>query len=36
MAMARGEYKAARGDSKVWFNSIESLAKVLSERPGAP
>ncbi len=32
MAIARGEYTAARGEPKVWFTSIESFAKVLSER----
>ena len=32
MAMARGENQPARGEPKVWFNSIGSLAKVLSGR----
>ena len=32
MAIARGEYTPARGEPKVWFISIESFAKVLSER----
>ena len=32
MAIARGEYKPARGEPSVWFTSIESFAKVLSER----
>jgi predicted transcriptional regulator len=32
MAIARGEYKRAPGEPKVWFSSIESFAKVLSER----
>ena len=32
MVIARGEYKPARGEPKVWFNSIESFAKVLSGR----
>ena len=31
-AMARGENKPARAEPKVWFNSIGSLAKVLSGR----
>ncbi|MDE0229849.1 MAG: MarR family transcriptional regulator [Spirochaetaceae bacterium] len=31
MAIARGEYKPATGEPSVWFNSIESFAKVLSE-----
>ncbi len=30
MAVARGEYKPARGEPKVWFTSIESFARVLS------
>ena len=32
MAIARGEYRRAMGEPKVWFSSIESFAKVLSER----
>ena len=32
MAIARGEHKPVRGEPKVWFASVESLAKVLSER----
>ncbi len=32
MAIARGEYKPARGEPTVWFTSIESFAKVLSQR----
>ena len=32
MAIARGEYKPAKGEAKVWFTSIESFAKVLSGR----
>ncbi|MDE0096146.1 MAG: helix-turn-helix domain-containing protein [Gammaproteobacteria bacterium] len=32
MAIARGEYKPARGEPKVWFTSVESFAKVLSQR----
>jgi len=32
MAIARGEYKRTPSDPKVWFSSIESFAKVLSER----
>ena len=27
MAIARGEYKPARGEPTVWFISIESFAK---------
>jgi predicted transcriptional regulator len=30
MAIARGEHRAAPGEPKVWFTSIESVAKVLS------
>ena len=32
MAIARGQDKPARGEPTVWFSSIESFAKVLSER----
>ena len=32
MAIARGDLKPAADDPKVWFTSIESLAKVLSDR----
>ena len=32
MVIARGEYKPAEGEPKVWFTSIESFAKVLSGR----
>lgn len=32
MAIVRGEYKVAPDEPKVWFSSIESFAKVLSER----
>ncbi len=32
MAIARGELKPSASDPKVWFTSIESLAKVLSDR----
>ena len=31
MAIARGEHKPARGEPAVWFTSIESFAKVLSQ-----
>ncbi len=30
MAIARGEHRAVPGEPKVWFTSIESVAKVLS------
>lgn len=31
MAIARGERKPRRGEPKVWFTSLESFAKVLSD-----
>ena len=31
MAIARGEHKPRNGEPKVWFTSIESFARVLSE-----
>jgi predicted transcriptional regulator len=31
LAMARGDYRRAAGEPKVWFTSLESFAKVLSE-----
>ncbi|MDE0108883.1 MAG: helix-turn-helix domain-containing protein [Bryobacterales bacterium] len=32
MAIARGEHKPAKDEPTVWFTSIESFAKVLSQR----
>ena len=32
LAIARGEYKPKKGEPKVWFTSIESVAKVLSDK----
>ena len=32
LAIARGEYKPAAGEPKVWFRSAESFARVLSDR----
>lgn len=32
LAIARGERKVGKDEPKVWFTSIESLAKILSER----
>ena len=32
MAIARGEHKPVKGEPKVWLTSVESLAKVLSQR----
>ena len=31
LAIARGEHTPAKGEPKVWFTSIESFAKLLSE-----
>ena len=31
IAIAKGKYKPAAGEPKVWFSSIKSLANVLSE-----
>ena len=30
LAIAKGEYKTKRGEPKVWFESVQSLAQVLS------
>ena len=32
MAIARGEHKPTKGEPRVWFTSVESFAKVLSQR----
>ena len=32
MAIARGELKPKRGEPKVWFTSMESFARILSDR----
>ena len=32
MAIAKGEHKPKRGEPKVWFTSMESLARILSDR----
>ena len=32
LAIARGDRKPARGEPKIWFTSVESFAKVLSQR----
>ena len=32
MAIARGDYKPAKREPRVWFTSVESFAKVLSQR----
>lgn len=31
IAIAKGEYKPRKGEPKVWFESISSLAQVMSE-----
>jgi predicted transcriptional regulator len=30
IAIARGEYRPKRGEPKVWFESVQSMAQVLS------
>jgi len=30
IAIAKGEYKAGRNEPRIWFESIESVAQVLS------
>lgn len=32
MAIARGEYVPAKGEPKVWFESLQSLSQVLSDQ----
>lgn len=32
LAIARGEHKPVRGEPTVWFTSLETFAKVLSEK----
>lgn len=32
MAIARGEYKPKRGEPKIWFTSMGSFARVLSDQ----
>jgi predicted transcriptional regulator len=32
LSIARGEYKPKKGEPKIWFSSIESLAQVLSTK----
>lgn len=31
IAIAKGEYKVAQGEPKIWFSSMKSLASILSE-----
>lgn len=30
LAIARGEYKPKRGEPKIWFESVQSMAQILS------
>ena len=32
MAIVRGEFKPAASDPKVWFTSVESFARILSDK----
>lgn len=32
MAIARGEHKPGKDEPKIWFTSVESFAKVLSDQ----
>ena len=32
IAVAKGEYKRKAGDPKIWFTSMQSFARVLSEQ----
>ena len=32
MAIARGEYRPRQDEPKVWFTSLESFARILSDR----
>ena len=32
LAVARGEHKPSRGEPRIWFTSMESFARVLSDR----
>jgi predicted transcriptional regulator len=32
LAIARGNYKPKRGEPKVWFTSMKSMAEVLSDK----
>jgi predicted transcriptional regulator len=36
MAIARGELKPGDDEPKLWFTSIESLARVLSDKNRPP
>lgn len=32
IAIAKGEHRRKRGEPKIWFTSVESFAKLLSDR----
>lgn len=32
MKIARGEYRAGKSEPKIWFTSLESFARILSDR----
>jgi predicted transcriptional regulator len=32
LAIARGDYKRRRGEPRVWFTSMESAARILSDK----
>ena len=32
MAIAKGQYKPKRGEPKIWFTSMQSFARILSDR----
>ena len=32
IAIAKGKYKPVKGEPKIWFDSIESMAQVLSSK----
>lgn len=32
LAIAKGDYKPKRGEPKVWFTSMKSMAEVLSDK----
>lgn len=32
MKIARGEYRGGKSEPKIWFTSIESFARILSDR----
>ena len=34
--IARGKHKPKKGEPKIWFESLQSMAQVLSEMPSPP